>query len=68
MVDEGIIMGSVRASARRLGSFFAFYSPVSDPGYGELTMDRGAGDLSRVGTLGSVRWRWVLTTAWCRSR
>ena len=55
-------MGSVRASARRLGSFFAFYSPVSDPGYGELTMERGAGDLSRVRTLGGVRWRWVLTT------
>src|SRR5919202_521409 len=53
-------MGAVRTSVRRLGSFFAFYSPALDLDHAEPIMDGSTVGLSRVGALSSVRWRWVL--------
>ena len=52
-------MGLIRARARRLGSLFAFYSPVY-PGHDETATDRDTVSSSRAGALAGVRWRMVL--------
>jgi len=57
-------MRSVRASTRKLGSFFAFYSRASeDTNRGKLSKDgEGTSALPKGDARSSVRWWWVLAT------
>ncbi len=58
----GLLMRPLRASTGRLGAFFAFYSSALDPDRGEPSMDQHTSASPKGGTLGSVRWWWVLVT------